>query len=168
MQRLRYIKGFTLIELVVTIVIISILAVASVPLLTHVLNQNKVKAAAEGFVQYARLSHSAANERQQDVYLVVQTGSNWCYGINTGNGSCTCGASNTCNLGSSKVANYPGVSISITGFTGGSIYFDSIRALPSEASTITFQKGNESIQVSISRLGNIALCGTNVSGYPTC
>lgn len=165
----RYSKsGFTFIEIIVTLFVIAILATASIPLVRHLLIENRIKAAAENFAQYARFARSEAISRQQDIYMVFQTGAGWCYGIHT-SASCTCSPTNTCSLGSETSTGYTGVSISTSSLSSNNFYFDSIRALPSQSPEITFQVGTKSITVKISRLGQVALCATNISsGYPTC
>ncbi|MCD6048079.1 MAG: hypothetical protein K0S08_1726 [Gammaproteobacteria bacterium] len=161
-------QGFTFLELVVALVVTCILAVASVPIIRQLLLENRLRAAAETFAQYIQTARSEAIQRQQNAYLVLQSGSTWCYGVNAGS-TCSCSPSNTCTLGSISSTDYIGITTTVdTGFTSNSIYFDSVRGLPNEASTVSFTTSNKLVKVQISQLGNITMCATNVTGYKAC
>lgn len=159
--------GFTVMELMIVVLIVAILASASIPLVRPLLIQSRLIAAAESFAQQMRLLRSEALERQQMVYVHLQTGSAWCYGGNASS-TCLCSPSNTCTLASVNGSSYNGVGISVTGFSGGNVSFDSVRGVLSEASSVTFSEDSYSVKVSLNSSGLIALCSTNVSGYPAC
>lgn len=167
MIKQRTLRGFSLLELIVSLLVLGILTVASVPIIRHFMVDNRIKAAAENFAEEAHLARSESISRQENIYLVTQSGASWCYGVHAG-GSCSCSPTNTCTLGWNGATNYPGVTLSTTGFTGGSIYFDSVRSLSSEASEAIFQSGGKSITVKISLMGQVALCSDSFSGYPSC
>lgn len=159
--------GFTLLEALVVLIIVSVLAVSSIFASRFILTTNRLKSAADSFSQQTRLARSEAIQSQQDVYLNVQTGSSWCYGINKIS-TCSCSPSNTCALAVVTSSNYAGITVSSTGFTSNNLAFDSIRGLPAGASSVSFQIGSQSITVNISSLGQVSLCSTNVTGYPAC
>lgn len=161
------IGGFTLLELLVTLVVVGILALVSIPVMRDQLNQSRLKAAAEIFIQTAQVARSEAITRQQTVYLNLVTGSNWCYGSNV-TSSCSCSPTNNCGLAYVLGSLYPRVTVTSTGFTGASISFDSVRGLASEASVVTFAIDSQLINVTISRLSGFSLCATGVSGYSAC
>lgn len=158
--------GFSLIELMITLAIVGVLALAAIPVVRHLLIQGRLVAAAETFSSQFRAARSEAIARQQTVYLNIQTGSSWCYGSNAGS-SCTC-SPNTCGLSYVLGTLYPSVSVSATGFSGGNISVDSARGLLSAAASVSFIEDDKTITVSLSRLGLVSLCSTNVSGYSAC
>lgn len=161
-------SGFTLLELMVALAIVIILATMSIPSLRSILTDSRIKAAADTFVQQIQLARSEAIQRQQNAYLTVTSGSNWCSGVNA-NTSCSCSPSNNCSLNFINYTDYSGVSVSISsGFTGGGINFDSTRGFPNEAAQLVFQGDSKSITVSINAVGQITVCSTNVTGYPAC
>ena len=164
----KIVCGFMLIELLVALAIIIILAVMTVPSLRSTLMDARIKAAADIFTQQIQVARSEAVERQQNVYLVLTPGSNWCSAINA-NSSCTCSPTNTCSINFINYADYLGVSLlAPVGFSGGSIYFDSTRGLPNQAAQVSFQDNSKTITVSVNALGQISVCSTNVTGYPSC
>jgi len=160
-------SGFTLLELLITLTIMSILLLVSIPMLTNQIIQSRLKAAAETFVQSAQMARSEALTQQQNVYLSLTSGANWCYGVNLAS-SCSCTPLNNCGLASVLGGLYPNVTLSNTGFTGGSLYFNSSRGLASVASSVTFTEGTQLITVTIGQLGLFSLCSTGVSGYSAC
>lgn len=166
-QRWRLYAGFTLIEVMVSLVIVGVLALAAVPVVRHLLIQGRLSAAAEGLASQLRLARSEAIQRQQTVYVHLQSGTSWCYGSNVGS-DCVCSPSSTCGLSTVSGDTYPSVVTSVSGFSGGAISLDSSRGLVSEASSVTFTIGSRSILLTLSRLGLVSLCSTDVSGYPAC
>jgi prepilin-type N-terminal cleavage/methylation domain-containing protein len=160
--------GFTFLELTVALAITCILAVATVPIIRQLLLENRLRAAAEIFAQFIQTARSEAIQRQQNAYLVLQSGNPWCYGVNPGS-TCSCSPSNTCSLGSISSTDYTGITTLVnTGFTSNYVYFDSVRGLPNETSTVSFSTSDKLIKVKISQLGNITMCSTNVTGYQAC
>lgn len=158
--------GFSLIELMVTLVVVGVLAVVSIPIVRHLLIEGRLIAAAETFSSQCRAARSEAISRQQTVYLNVQTGSSWCYGSNVAS-SCTC-SPNNCGISSVTGTLYPNVSVSATGFSSGDISIDGARGLLSAAASVSFTQSGKTITVSLSRLGLVSLCSTDVSGYSAC
>lgn len=161
------ILAFTFLELLVALAIVSILAVSSIFTTRFILLNNRLKGAADTFAQQVRLARSEAIQRQQSVYLNFQSGSSWCYGSNATT-SCNCSPSNTCNLGLISSSNYPGVTTTAAGFSSSNISFDSVRGLPSSAFAVNFTISDKTVTVNVNSLGQIALCATNVTGYPAC
>lgn len=165
-QRPHTSDGFSLIELMITLVIVGILALVAIPMVRHLLIQGRLVAAAETFSAQFRAARSEAISRQQTVYLNIQTGSSWCYGSNVAS-SCTC-SPNNCGLSSVVGTLYPSVSVSTTGFSSGNISVDGARGLLSAAASVSFTQSGKAITVSLSRLGLVSLCSTDVSGYSAC
>ena len=160
-------NGFTLMELLITLVVIAILAKLSIPALRSQLIQSRLKAAAETFAQTAQVARSEAVMRQQSVFINLVTGSSWCYGVNLAS-SCSCSPLNNCTLAYVAGSLYPSVSVAATGFPSGNISYDSERGLVSTASSVTFSVGSQLITVMLNRLGGFTFCSTGVSGYSAC
>lgn len=161
-------RGFTLIELLVAVIIIIILTIMAVPSLRDTLGNSNIRAAAETFAQQVQLTRSEAIQLQKTVYLSLVTGSQWCSGVNATT-ACTCSPTNNCGLDTMSYSDYSGITLTTpSGFTGGSISFDNIRALPNQAAQASFQANTKTITVSINAIGQVTYCSTNVPGYTAC
>ena len=82
-------SGFTLIEMMVVIAIISIVASVAVPSFSSLFDKYRLRGAADalfGDLQAARMEAIRSNST---VYVNFVTGANWCYGMKAGS-SCDC------------------------------------------------------------------------------
>ena len=62
-------RGFTFIELLVVLIIVSILMLASIVVVRNLLIDSRLKAAAETFAQYVKSTHSEAGQRQRGHFI---------------------------------------------------------------------------------------------------
>ncbi len=158
--------GFTAIELMVAISIAAILVIVGVPILTHHLEVNKLKASANLLSQHLRYAKSEAIRRNATITVVFTTGLSWCYGITTQT-SCNCNTSNNCNLGAVTYQNFTRTSLATTGFSS-SFTFEGTRGLASTAGAVSFAMNTKSIKVAFNKLGKIYQCSDNIGAYPAC
>lgn len=169
-------KGFTIVELIVILVILTIVSLLLLPSLSTYFTQNRLKSAAESLYANILFARTSAIQQSANVTLMLHSGSSWCYGMTT-NASCACGTPNSCNLGQVSNTNLPQTSLATTGLTVNgadtSITFDSVRGAPTFAGTtangtITLSNttGNEYITITINQLGTSTVCsGGTVGGY---
>lgn len=110
-------RGFTLLELLITVSIIAILMALAVPSITSTMRKNRVKAATEELYSQIKWARSEAIKRRADVFVAFKTGSNWCYGISL-TAACNCGNAGACMVGGNETriqgTNFPGVSLAST------------------------------------------------------
>lgn len=165
------VKGLTLTEILVVLLIISILAILATPAYITYITQKRLISAAEGLYDNFLLARSNAITKQTNVYFSFQTGSNWCYGFNTGS-SCTCSNTNACNLGQVNSTSYTNVTLSLPqngGFIGSTSTFDYVRGIPSNTGKLLFTGASgENITVSLNLLGLPKICSSTVGGYSSC
>lgn len=169
-------KGFTLVELMVTISIAGILLAIAAPSFNHFFDKYRVKRAADTFSSFLINAKSEAIKRNKSVSTVITgSGGTWCAGM-TENATCDCSPS------SSSACQIDGVDrvISSTSFKGVKLNGPSSPhefEFKTQRGTVT---GNNSVQlesadglklnVVVSLVGRIRLCspGGSIGGYPVC
>jgi len=125
--------GFTLIELLITVVVLSILAMAAVPMM-DVAEKRKVRAAAEEVYSAAQYARSEALKQSVDVFFVARTnaaGTNWCVGVGITDCNCLTGACelrNTAfNVANSRTEIVNAAGAAITAATPVAVTFNYVR-----------------------------------------
>jgi Tfp pilus assembly protein FimT len=150
--------------LIITIIII--LAVIAIPNFIQFMQRYRLISTIEGIYYNLQYARSAAIKGNVVVYVTFNTGSSWCYGINSGS-ACTCTTPSSCDLGSYTPPSDL-TTLSLSGFS--SLNFEGSRGGASSSGTITLTVtgGSESMGIDIGTLGNIKICSNNISGYPSC
>jgi prepilin-type N-terminal cleavage/methylation domain-containing protein len=186
-RRPRRADGFTVIELMITVVVIAVLASMAGPTFENFITKQRLKGAIEdirGMIQEAK---TEAVVRGDSSFLDIDTSGTWCVGYRMGS-ACDCTAasgSDLCSLdymvSSSTVAvtkrisgaDYQDVSFKInSGFTAPSS-FDPINSVLPIAGTGTLEvsAGIWTANIVVSRLGRARICAETYSeglGYPVC
>jgi len=167
---LRRGKGISLLELMVVFAIISILALAAIPLFNSFIANYRVSAAADNLYYYLQYARSEAVKRNANVYVSFTSGDTWCYGINVGS-SCNCATPNNCSLAAVSYTTAGQTTLSTNGLSSNSIYFEGSHAAASASGSVTFTRyGNSTplVTVLIGRLGGLQMCSTGMGGYTAC
>lgn len=166
-------RGLTLIELLITIIVLAIVAAYGVPNMTGFFEKQRVSGAAHSFlsdIQFARAESIKQNKAVQIEFNAAQ----WCYGIDDDTASacsCTTATSTDCTVNGNSYFtsgnDYPNVAAS-TGIT--TITFDPVRGTLSPLGTVSFSSGNYSVNVIWGQIGRARLCATagNSWGYDAC
>ena len=166
---LRTTQGISLIELLVILTITAILITIAAPTFTT-LNQNyHLTTAAESLYNTLQYARSEAVKQNKTIYVTFQTGDNWCYGVNTLS-ACNCSTPNSCNLGTTNTLKTQQLSLSTSGLTNNSVQFEGTHGAANASGSVTLTLYGQTtlITLSISRLGNLQLCSTGISGYTAC
>jgi type IV fimbrial biogenesis protein FimT len=166
---IRYHQGITLLELLIVLAITVILTVQAVPAFVNLIERHRVSATAENLYYALQNARTEAVKRNALVYVSFQSGTSWCYGINTGS-ACSCAVPSGCNLGTFSYTAVSGISLSVTGFSSNTVQFDGTHGAANTTGSVTFTITGQSnlITVSVSRLGNLRMCSTGISGYAAC
>lgn len=163
-------QGFTLIELIIALVIVGILVTVAVPTFNNFIKNYRISANADQLYYYLQYARSEAIKRNANIYISFQTGDTWCYGINVGS-ACDCTTASNCNLGAVSYAATGQQTLSTTGMSGNSVYFEGSHSAASATSSVTFTQFGESaplVTIRIGRLGSLSTCATGISGYAAC
>lgn len=97
------VRGFTLVELIVTIAVLAILTVAAIPSFVDFRERAAVRGAGDQLVSFWADARLEALKRNQAVAVTVRkSGTTMCMGAATGSSACDCFTNYACN-----VAQYP-------------------------------------------------------------
>lgn len=164
----RY-QGFTLVELLVTLIIVVVLTLIAVPIFRDVYIRYHLTTIAQRLQNALQYARSEAIKNNTTVYAVFQTGTNWCYGYNAG-ATCNCSVASSCGLGNQSAPSAQDINLTITGMSSNSIQFDGTHGATNVSSTVTLTQSGAStaITLKIGALGNMSLCSATISGYPSC
>jgi len=170
-------KGFSLVELLVTIAIAAIVLVIAIPSFNALLVRNRLRSAAETMRSEINMARSEALKRRQNVvvsFSLAGDGS-WCYGLRVGATSCDCtttsGAtacyldvdgSNAPVLRVTKGTQFRDITMDELPF-GGDLVFSSVR--PSvTAGNISFSSPHsQTVQIVTNDVGRVRLCSPSTA-----
>jgi prepilin-type N-terminal cleavage/methylation domain-containing protein len=174
-------NGFTLIEMMITLVVVAVLLAVVAPSFNDFFVKNRLKQAAEEIYGLMAKAKAETVTRNMDLTLNVDSGA-WCVGYAAAAG-CTCSpvpapddvGACAVPVGSPAVnvlqvidgADFTDVNVTSgdMGFT-----FDSVRGTTA-ANTINLTAGAWSLNVVVSPAGRVRLCapdGNRTMGYPQC
>lgn len=165
-------SGFSLLELMVTVSIVSILIVVAVPSFVDLHDRYRLKGAVDSLYADLQFSRSESVRRNDDVFVAFTTGANWCYGLDSVS-ACTCGTAGDCNIKVVSAGDYPAVRLYSTTFSGNATSFKPRLGTVSAGGTLVFQstEGKEA-RVVVSPLGRARRCSpagaANIAYYPSC
>lgn len=158
-------SGFTLVELMITVVVIAILLTIGIPAFQSTLDKRRLIGAAEQLyadLQYARSEAVKRNTRVSVSF--TGTGANWCYGMAT-TVACDCTAANSCQLDNIPMVvssqGFRGVSLT-PNFSGNDTHFDP-RHGASDNGRATFSSDFGTIAIIVGNLGRVRICSTSPS-----
>lgn len=158
-------KGFTIIELMVTIAVLAILITIALPSFESMIEKKRIIGAAESIYSDLQFARSESVKRSRDVLLTVTS---------TASGGCASWSitvtENSVPLATTCGDAFPFITLTSNNFTRT---FDGIRGTVGSGETvaITSEKGLE-IRVVLSRFGRVRSCSPagvkHVGGYPSC
>lgn len=164
-------NGFVIAELLIALVIIAILALIAAPSYRTLVTQQRLTAAAESLYSDLQLARSEAIRKQSTVYVAVQTGTNWCYGLSD-SANCDCTVSNSCQLnGAERVVrstSHPNVSIAVTGLTGNAVSFEGVHGTTGVTGQVDFTSASMTLSTAIRSMGHVRVCSSHIGGYSPC
>lgn len=177
MMRFRFTRGFTLIEMMVTVAVLAIIISIAAPSFNGFFDRYRVKRAADTLSAFLINAKSEAIKRNKNVSTVITgSGNTWCAGM-TENATCDCSATpNTCQIeGADRViksTSFKGVQL-LAPASESAFVFKSQRGTVEGFTAVQLESANGSkLNVDVSIVGRIRLCspsGTgNMGGYTVC
>ncbi|TCT18845.1 GspH/FimT family pseudopilin [Thiobaca trueperi] len=165
--------GFTLLELLIAVSVLTILLAIAIPSMQALLTRNHLKAAAQALAEDLQWTRSESIARNQMLRVVFNM-NHWCYGIDenaSATAHCDCrlspGETSACSLKQVSGAAFPG--IGLTG-TFSATRFEPRRATAINGSLNLTAANGPALRVVLSRLGRVRICAPtgSVAGYEPC
>lgn len=175
-------RGFTLVELMVTLAVMAILMTAAVPSFVDFFERNRVRGAADGVISLVSDARAEAVKNALDVNIsMAGAGTAWCIGGNAATppsggqpagvaAACDCTDSDACLVSGQRLAvdvgQFPDIAID-----GGplALIFDHTLGVVSPMGTstvlLTSPRGKYDISVQVNSLGQARMC--TPAGSPT-
>jgi prepilin-type N-terminal cleavage/methylation domain-containing protein len=184
-QRANRGRGFTLIEVLITIAVSAILLTLAVPGFTAFLDRYRLEGAVQGLYSDLQFARSESVKRNQSVQIAFTSGSSWSYTLSSLSGVCRTAALTPTSLKTSDYNNFAGTRITNVTLGSGSttLVFQPASGTVQNAcanggqlpngSKIVFQSGQgKQACVHINLIGRTKLCSptgsTHLLGFPEC
>jgi len=174
--------GVTLIELIVTVVVVGILSAIAVPSFLSFLQKQRVVGAASSLSSMMSFARAESLKRDEKISLTISVASsdNWCFGLVASASSCDCSSGATSNKCEIDGANrrdgsnqYPAVLAAVTpASTTATLTYDPVRGTVSSTPAIRFSIDSDiSLEIQTTKLGRAYQCkpsGSALGGYKEC
>ena len=178
-------QGLSLVELLITITIVSIIAAMAAPNYQSLIEKKHLSGAAEAIYSQLQFARSEAIKQSASMTVTFSSSSNpWCSGLSTQ--SCDCTKTNpnetdACSVlvdGSNNVlkvvngGSFKGTNLGAS--SASSVTFNGVRGTTGQNSSIYIQSSSLSkeIKIEINAIGRVRICtpaGSEATGaYPSC
>ena len=172
MKRMRLISGVSLVELLISLSIITLLAMVALPALSQQRDALSLRDVGMRVTQLLQEARQSAISRQQDVFVVFTPGKDWCVAASI-DPDCVCGK--TCLMGTQPlIVSDETLRTTLTSTNFPSIThlkFDSINGMSmGHAGHFLFTLAMQDMRVIVSNLGRVRLCAhsTSIWGIRKC
>jgi type IV fimbrial biogenesis protein FimT len=176
-QRSLFQRGLTVVELLVSMAVVTVLLAIAVPSFSDMLDASRLRGAEDNLTAYLRFAKAESTKRNRSISLTLQAnadGSDWCYGLSE-DADCDCFSSGSCVYdGVERVAqddDYGGVQITIT-VSHGRFSFQPKRNTVTAGSVTFIAANGKQLKTVVSGYGRIRHCSppgdVYLPGFPEC
>lgn len=156
-------RGFTLVELMVTLAVALILTMMVVPSVQGLLERQRLSAAVEAVQAQVVLAKSEAAKRSREVVLNVRAGTPWDATLAYFDQVSTSTVSRAITGDS-----YPGVVMAST-VGGGTFRFEPLRGTATAGwIRLSSASSNHQVDIGLDVVGRMTVCSPNYGRYPAC
>jgi len=172
-------RAFSLLELLISMVLMAVLVNIAIPSFQRILERQRLTAAAESLYAQLQLAKVLALQHKQTIRLSFNLldADQWCYGLSTS--VCNCWQSNSCQLNGvehrTQYSEFPGISIAGSTVPWGNGAVFEPRQGNVTAGGATLASKNFQIRIKTSGQGRIRICNdhslqtkTDLDFYPVC
>lgn len=164
------VQGFSLIEMLVVVVVLSVVLALAVPTFSNIINRDHLRNAAERLRSDLNLAKTESRRRNRNITISFtrsDDGSTWCYGLTLA-AACDCDVTDPddgvlCELDAGVPATvdsttYDGVRLDSLPFTAGNLLFSAARPTIAAGSASLTSVDDKTARVVVSSMGRIRLC----------
>ena len=181
-------RGVTLIELLITIVVLSVLLAVAVPAMNLFVEKNRLRDSAEAIYTELQYARTEAIKRKSTngirVNFTTDGATNWCFGIREET-DCDCtqtnlAAADACMLNIAGTdtfkrrssSEFPSISLTSTTFSANNTMFSPVRGIAQGGTVYLQSNSGMELHVILSLLGRVRVCSpagaAYMPGYPEC
>lgn len=158
-------RGFTMIELAITLAVLAILGAIALPSVGAGLDRQRLQATAQALAADIGEARFEAARRGQPLHLQASTGPAWCWSVSV-NADCPCGQAQACQLQNVRAADHPGVQI----VSAQGLRLDAVGAAQAGTAAVLQSRRGDRLRVDVSALGRTRICAAAGSwpSLPPC
>lgn len=150
-------RGFTLIELIVTVVVLAIFASIAVPSYSEWIERERLSRAVSDMNNLIQFARTETLKTDANIYVVYIVGDSWCSAVQTTSAALNCGSTITDRH--ITYTNYSNVEM-VSPTASSYFYFDKVRGVPVGSNDFTFENTlSDDCSLSVSMLGVVTING---------
>lgn len=157
-------RGFTLIELAITLAVLAVLGTLALPSLGRSLERHRLQAAAQALVADLSEARFEAARRGVPLHFEARAGASWCWAVTSAPG-CRCDQAGACRLASVQADEHRGVRL----VSARSVRFDADGRADAGLEAL-LEAGPNRLRVDLGVLGRARVCSLRgeLPGTPAC